>query len=176
MKGKLVKYKNGWMVTYPINSVLVHPQDVVNLLDSMNGMEVEFEIVGIDIGSGISKGFAKIINKEPMQVVPHDFDYPTTTSDLIDSAIWSLPFDERIKCWDLIEKLVEEEKETLYTEEQVMEVKDISKRIGDRINYHFLQTDGSFDIPKDMPFMKEFLNEVKTLTTLIQSLKQPKKD
>ena len=46
-------------------------------------------------------------------------DVKTTTSDLIDSAIWSLPFEERMKCWDLIEKLVEEEKETLYTEEQL---------------------------------------------------------
>ena len=35
-------------------------------------------------------------------------ELPTTTSDLIDSAIWSLPFEERMKCWELIEKLVEE--------------------------------------------------------------------
>jgi hypothetical protein len=51
-------------------------------------------------------------------------ELPTTTSDLIDSTIWSLPFEERMKCWDLIEKLVEEEKSTLYTEEQVMEAFD----------------------------------------------------
>lgn len=49
-------------------------------------------------------------------------DLPTTTSDLIDSAIWSLPFDERIKCWDLIERLVEEETATLYTDKEVLDI------------------------------------------------------
>lgn len=47
---------------------------------------------------------------------------PTTTSDLIDAAIWDLPFDNRIKAWDLIEQLVKEETQNLYTEEQVREV------------------------------------------------------
>lgn len=46
-------------------------------------------------------------------------ELPTTTSDLIDGALWPLPFEERMKAWDLIEKLVEEEKENMYTEEQI---------------------------------------------------------
>jgi len=54
-------------------------------------------------------------------------DLPTTTSDLIDAAIWSLPFDERMKCWDLIEKLVEEEKQGLYSEEQVRTAISLSR-------------------------------------------------
>ncbi len=36
-----------------------------------------------------------------------------------------------------------------------------------RLHYHFLQTDGTWDIPKDMPFMKEFLNEVKKLCDIV---------
>jgi hypothetical protein len=48
-----------------------------------------------------------------------DDDLPTTTSDLIDAAIWDLPFDDRMKVWDLIEQLVKEETSTLYTEEQL---------------------------------------------------------
>lgn len=35
-----------------------------------------------------------------------------------------------------------------------------------RLHYHFAKTDGTWDIPKDMPFMKEFLNEVNKLCDL----------
>ena len=59
---------------------------------------------------------------------------PTTTSDLIDSAIWSLPFDDRMKVWDLIEKLVEEEKVNLYTEEQVREAIEDARDILSHVN------------------------------------------
>jgi hypothetical protein len=45
----------------------------------------------------------------------------TSTTDLIDSAIWSLSLDDKMKVWRLIDKLVEEEKETLYTEEEVID-------------------------------------------------------
>ena len=48
-----------------------------------------------------------------------DDDLPTTTSDLIDDAIWDLPFDDRMKVWGLIKQLVKEETSTLYTEEQL---------------------------------------------------------
>lgn len=37
-----------------------------------------------------------------------------------------------------------------------------------RLHYHFLQIDGSWDIPKGLPFMKEFLNEIKRLCDIIQ--------
>ena len=36
-----------------------------------------------------------------------------------------------------------------------------------RLHYHCAKTDGTWDIPKDMPFMKEFLNEVKKLCDII---------
>lgn len=29
-----------------------------------------------------------------------------------------------------------------------------------RLNYHFSDGDGNWNVPKNMPFMKEFLNEV----------------
>ena len=32
----------------------------------------------------------------------------TSTTDLIDSAIWSLSLDDKIKVWELIEQLVKE--------------------------------------------------------------------
>ena len=48
-----------------------------------------------------------------------DPDLPTTTSDLIDGVIFSLPFEDKMRCWELIEKLVEEE-----TEEQVKKAFD----------------------------------------------------
>lgn len=37
-----------------------------------------------------------------------------------------------------------------------------------RLHYHFLQIDGSWDVPKGLPFMKEFLNEIKTLCELAE--------
>lgn len=36
-----------------------------------------------------------------------------------------------------------------------------------RIHYHFAKTDDNWNIPKDMPFMKEFLNEVKNLCDIV---------
>jgi hypothetical protein len=44
-----------------------------------------------------------------------------STTDLIDAAIWSLSLDDKMKVWRLIDKLVEEEKETLYTKEEVID-------------------------------------------------------
>jgi hypothetical protein len=52
-------------------------------------------------------------------------ELPTTTSDLIDSTIWSLPFEERMKCWDLIEKLVDESQ----LPQQEISDEEIEKRV-----------------------------------------------
>jgi len=41
--------------------------------------------------------------------------------------------------------------------------KEQAEIVKQRLQYHFGKTDGTLDIPKDMPFMKEFLAEVKTL-------------
>ena len=79
----------------------------------------------------------------------YEDDLPTTTTDLIDDAICSLPFDEKIKCWNLIEKLIKEETETLYTEEQVREAMSMARKLSG-VAY--------------------------TNDEIIQSLKQPKKD
>lgn len=37
-----------------------------------------------------------------------------------------------------------------------------------RLQYHFSQLDGTWDIPSGLPFMKEFLNEVNALCNLIK--------
>lgn len=39
-----------------------------------------------------------------------------------------------------------------------------SEIVKQRLKYHFGNTDGTWNIPEGMPFMKEFLNEVKKLT------------
>jgi hypothetical protein len=89
----------------------------------------------------------KISNKDKDGL--YEDDLPTTTTDLIDDAICSLPFDEKIKCWNLIEKLIKEETETLYTEEQVREAMSMARKLSG-VAY--------------------------TNDEIIQSLKQPKKD
>ena len=49
-----------------------------------------------------------------------------------------------------------------------MDLKTQNTIVKQRLHYHFAKTDGTWDIPKDMPFMKEFLNEVKHLTELCE--------
>ena len=49
---------------------------------------------------------------------------------------------------------------------------DISNQVEivkQRLYYHFLMTDGTWNLPADMPFMKEFLNEVKRLCEIVSS-------
>lgn len=38
-----------------------------------------------------------------------------------------------------------------------------NKIVKERLQYHFSNPNGEWNIPNDMPFMKEFLNEVKKL-------------
>lgn len=40
--------------------------------------------------------------------------------------------------------------------------------VRERLSYHFANTSGGWNIPPDMPFMQEFLNEVRTLCDLCQ--------
>lgn len=49
-----------------------------------------------------------------------------------------------------------------------MDLKTQNTIVKQRLHYHFAKTDITWDIPKDMPFMKEFLNEVKHLTELCE--------
>jgi hypothetical protein len=57
-----------------------------------------------------------------------------------------------------------------------MTVQEQSEIVKQRLNYHFLKIDGSWDIPKALPFMKEFLNEIKLLCKLVESQLSPKHD
>ena len=63
MKGKLAKTEKGWFVRHTEKTVTrlfpLHSEDANNVYSL--GKEVDFEIVGIDVGSGISQTFAKII-------------------------------------------------------------------------------------------------------------------
>ena len=53
-----------------------------------------------------------------------------------------------------------------------------SKIVSDRLQYHFGDGKGRFIIPDNMPFMKEFLAEVKKLSDMCkpQSIKQQKNE
>jgi hypothetical protein len=42
---------------------------------------------------------------------------------------------------------------------------DQKQIVKERLNYHFKNADGSWNIPEGMPFMKEFLNEVEKLAS-----------
>ncbi len=146
MKGKLYRKTEGWMVFYVEKnsaytstsyqkSLPLHPDNSTVILYEKHpldwdGKEVDFEIVNESWDGYKGCTYAKLINQVPDVRKMVEDDVKTTTSDLIDSAIWSLPFEERMKCWDLIEKLVEEEKETLYTEEQVIEIVEKSRATG----------------------------------------------
>lgn len=48
-----------------------------------------------------------------------------------------------------------------------MEIKSRAIIVKQRLHYHFAKTDGTWDVPEDMPFMREFLNEVKKLCDVI---------
>lgn len=72
MKGLLYKTSTGWTVKWsvpqeykiPVHEIDLHPDDVKDREPSVLGFygEVEFEIVSVDYGSGISRGYAKIIS------------------------------------------------------------------------------------------------------------------
>lgn len=74
MKGLLYKTSTGWTVKWsvpqeykiPVHEIDLHPDDVKDREPSVLGFygEIEFEIVSVDYGSGISRGYAKIILDE----------------------------------------------------------------------------------------------------------------
>jgi hypothetical protein len=57
-----------------------------------------------------------------------------------------------------------------------MNLQDQVEIVKQRLHYHFLQIDGSWDVPKGLPFMKEFLNEIRTLCKLVETQLPPKQD
>lgn len=46
-------------------------------------------------------------------------------------------------------------------------IKNVAEIVRQRLNYHFAGTNGDWNIPKNIPFMQEFLNEVRTLCDLV---------
>ena len=81
----------------------------------------------------------------------------STTSDLIDRAIWDLPFDTKIKVWELIEQLV---KESQLPKQEISD-EEIEKEIKSR--YETPHNNSGF-----MEGAKWYREQLK--------LKQPKKD
>ena len=79
MKGLLYKTTAGWVIKWsvpqeykiPVHEMELHPVDVQAREPSVLGSygEVEFEVVSVDYGSGISKGYARITaDKNPPQI------------------------------------------------------------------------------------------------------------
>lgn len=74
MKGLLYKIPSGWVVRWsspqeyriPVHEIELHPADVRSKEPSVLGShgEVEFEVVATDCGAGLSKSFAKIVQKD----------------------------------------------------------------------------------------------------------------
>jgi len=72
MKGILYKTTAGWMIKWsvpqeykiPVHEIELHPIDVQAREPSVLGSygEVEFEVVSVDYGSGVSKSYGKIIS------------------------------------------------------------------------------------------------------------------
>jgi hypothetical protein len=52
-------------------------------------------------------------------------------------------------------------------ENKQLNIVNQSEIVKQRLQYHFAKTDGTWNVPKDMPFMKEFLNEVKKLCEMM---------
>jgi hypothetical protein len=165
MKGLLRKIEERWMVGTVCyadlwsNYIPLHPDDVKEIEEWLfdnpgviyHSQEVEFEIVNVWEGGMYPHRYAKLIPSKEQQkqliteIMELDAkdglyadDLPTTTTDLIDGAICSLLFDERMKCWELIEKLIEEEKAKLYTEEQVKFIVEKSRETGLTAEYLML--------------------------------------
>lgn len=45
-------------------------------------------------------------------------------------------------------------------------ISECARKVNERLSYHFADTSGGWNVPKEMPLMQEFLNEVRTLCDL----------
>lgn len=52
------------------------------------------------------------------------------------------------------------------TIETMRAISDLARKVNERLSYHFADTSGGWNVPKEMPLMQEFLNEVRTLCDL----------
>lgn len=43
------------------------------------------------------------------------------------------------------------------------DIKNVARVVSERLSYHFASTSGDWNVPEDMPFMREFFNEIRTL-------------
>lgn len=66
-------------------------------------------------------------------------------------------------CWSPVEKA-----KGIIWGAQEKTLKDQTEIVKQRLHYHFAQVGGGWLIPKDAPFMKEFLNEVKRLCDIAE--------
>lgn len=55
-------------------------------------------------------------------------------------------------------------------------IKKYARKVSERLSYHFAGTSGGWNVPKNMPFMKEFLNEIRNLCDLCLRATEPKTD
>ena len=45
-------------------------------------------------------------------------------------------------------------------------ISECARKVSERLSSHFASTSGGWNVPKDMPFMQEFLSEIRTLCDL----------
>lgn len=100
MKGQLYKTSAGWVVKWsvpqeykiPAHEVELHPDEVKAREPSVLGFhgEVEFEITSVDYGSGISKGYARILSSPPAVEILSPEERVSVLEDLADklSQAW----------------------------------------------------------------------------------------
>lgn len=53
-----------------------------------------------------------------------------------------------------------------------IKLQEQAKIVEQRLWYHFANTNGEFNIPEGMPFMKEFLNEVNKLVGMAKTIEK----
>ena len=56
-----------------------------------------------------------------------------------------------------------------------IKLQEQAKIVEQRLWYHFANTDGDFNIPEGLPFMKEFLNEVNKLVAMVKTFEPEEK-
>jgi hypothetical protein len=192
MKGKLVKYKKGWMVTYPINSVLLHPDDVIDVEQHIEAtrithgvepnLEVEFDIVEVfnkneQIGYKYIK-YAKLVDKLGNEDVPklgycdNMFNLPTA-KEFYQNYIEENNYDSNIDIEEMmlefaklhVEDALRRAKENSYTEEQVNEKINLAIQEFERLK-------SKAQSLKDVMYLDGVLAVLDSIKN--QSLKQPK--
>ena len=156
MKGTLTKTEQGWVVTYGTSFLPLHPKNVYSVVNGMNGMGVEFEIVTETYDDGKGCTYAKIINNDVDRISDEEQEWMDAPMGHIQSVeddvekLAAIKFLEnqynengKLTAVDFYQaKQMElKAKETLYTEEQMMEALKLSKKIRDDESSDLFYTD-----------------------------------